>query len=361
MKISTRATLSCSIDSAWEALHNPAIFRAVSAPFTVFADQPGNPLPRRFRPDTDYTVSVRAGGVVPLGNQTIHLVDDVADWTSRVVTDTGHGTSGALGLLRDWHHRMSLVARPDGGTDFSDTLSVRAGLLTPLLWLALRVMWSWRGFRLRLVTRTLDPSATAAWNARYARKGAMWSGKVNPVLEDVFSAHSPGVAIDAGAGEGGDALWLAQRGWSVTALEASSVGIYRGVHEAAQHSTDSGDPLDIHWRVWDLEEPWPVASGGAGAVSLQFIHTDAQARKKIWEHAIDAVSPGGTLLIVGHDPQDGLAGIPRPPADMCFTEEQLREAVPGDWSRVSTRVVARTQNIGGEDVAVHDIVLEATR
>jgi len=361
MKISTQTTLSCSIDSAWDALHNPAIFRAVSAPFTVFVENPSAPLPERFAPATDYQVSVKAGGIVPLGEQTIHLVDEVSDWSQRSVTDTGHGTSGALGMLRDWNHRMSVVARPDGHTDFYDTLSLRAGFLTPLLWLGLRVMWSWRAFRLRRVTRSMDPAATASWNQRYLGKSAMWSGKVNPVLEEVFSGRPAGLAIDAGAGEGGDALWLAARGWSVIALEASSVGIYRGVQEAAERTSDSGAALDIDWRVWDLRKPWPVAPGSADAVSLQFIHTDAPSREPIWAHAIESVAPGGTLLIVGHDPKDAEAGIPRPPAEMSFTQDQLREAVPADWSSVSTRVVARTQRIGGDDVQVHDIVLEATR
>lgn len=361
MKISTRATLHCSIDSAWEALHNPEIFKAVSAPFTVFKDNPDSPLPKHFAPDTDYSVSVRAGGIVPLGDQTIHLVDEVTDWAQRSVTDTGRGTSGALGVLRDWNHRMSLVARPDGGTDFYDTLRVRAGVLTPLLWLGLRVMWSWRALRLRRVTKGLDPAATAAWNARYFGKSALWSGKVNPVLEEVMSGYQPGLAVDAGAGEGGDTLWLARHGWRVVALEASSVGIYRGVSEAAKHTSESGEPLDIDWRVWDLERSWPVAHAGADAVSLQFIHTDGHARQRIWAHAVDAVAPGGTLLIVGHDPRDAEAGIPRPPADMCFTQDELRQAIPSDWSTVSTRVVSRNQNIGGQDVLVHDIVLEATR
>ncbi len=361
MKISTHATLSCSIDTAWDALHNPAIFRAVSAPFTVFVERPGSPLPHRFAPNTDYSVSVKAAGLVPLGDQTIHLVDDVTDWSTRSVTDTGRGTSGALGVLRDWNHRMSLVARPDGGTDFHDTLHVHAGVLTPLVWVGLRVMWSWRALRLRRVTKGLDPAATAAWNQRYFGKSAMWSGKVNPVLEDVLSSHTAGLAIDAGAGEGGDALWLAERGWRVIALEASSVGIYRGVKEANTHTSRSGGPLDIDWRVWDLQKAWPVDPGSADAVSLQFIHTDPTARQRIWAHAVDAVAPGGTLLIVGHDPKDAEAGIPRPPADMCFTEDELREAIPSHWSTVSTRVVSREQTIGGTAVQVHDIVLEATR
>ena len=360
MKISTRATLDCSIDSAWEALHTPEVFRAVSAPFTVFRTPPGGELPQRFEPGVDYGVDVWASGILPLGRQTIHLTDQVTDWTSRTVTDTGHGDSGALGQLRAWNHQMRLTARPDGRTDFHDTLSVRAGAITPLLWLAMRVMWSWRAMRLRQVTRQLDPEATRQWNQRYAGKDAMWSGRVNPSLEKVASSLSPGHAIDAGAGEGGDALWLASRGWHVTALEASSVGIFRGVSEQKRRG-DEGGMADISWRVADLTEPWPVDSESADLVSLQFIHAPQQARDAIWAHALKAVAPGGRLLITGHHPEDALAGIPRPPAEMCFSDEQLRALIPSDWSAVDVQTITRTQTVGERDVDVRDVVLVATR
>ena len=260
VKISTSTILECSIDSAWDALHTPDVFKTVSSPFTIFRTAQAD-LPERFTPGEHYTVSVWAGGVLPLGAQTIHLSDHVDDWTERGVTDTGAGQSGALGLLRDWNHRMSLRARPDGRTDFHDTLSVKAGVLTPLLWLGLRVMWSWRAMRLRQVTRHHDPAATAMWNARYAGKSAMWSGKVNPVLEQVAAPLNPGRAIDAGAGEGGDALWLAQHGWAVTALEASSVGIYRGATEQKRQSSPAS-----YW----------IFSGGCGTLPHPGLSSQSQ-------------------------------------------------------------------------------------
>lgn len=354
MKISTRATLECSIDSAWEALHTPDIFRRVSAPFTVFRTPPDAPLPSRFDTGVDYEVTVMAGGVIPLGRQVIHLSDEITDWTTRTVTDSGHGLSGALGLLRGWNHQMTLHARADGRTAFFDTLEVHAGVQTPLLWPALRIMWAWRAMRLRHVTKALDPAATTIWNARYGAKTAMWSGKVNPVLERVASTLTPGRAIDAGAGEGGDAVWLAGQGWSVTALEASSVGIYRGV----QAARDAG--REITWKVSDLAAPWPVEPGSADLVSLQFIHTDPDTRESIWSHAIDAVAPGGMLLIVGHDPADAEAGIPRPPAAMCFGPDD-QGLIPSEWSSVTTRRVLRKQTLDGRDVDVHDVVIEAVR
>lgn len=360
MKISTRATLDCSIDSAWEALHSPEIFTAVSAPFTMFRTPPGTKLPERFQPGVDYSVDVFAGGLVPLGRQIIHLNDEVEGWTSRRVTDSGHGESGALGTLSNWNHQMSLSARADGRTEFHDTLSVDAGVLTPLLWLAMRVMWSWRALRLRQVTRLLDSPATKQWNERYAGKEAMWSGRVNSSLEQVAVALPAGRAIDAGAGEGGDALWLADQGWSVTALEASSVGIFRAVAEY-QRRADGNKTGEISWRVCDLTQPWPVPAESADLVSLQFIHAPAESLEAIWSHALRAVAPGGTLLIVGHHPDDALAGIPRPPAQMCFTEEQLRSIIPANWSSVDVHTISRTQAVGARQADVRDVVLVATR
>ena len=94
MKVSVRTTLPCSIDTAWEALHTPAVFRRVSAPFTTFRTGPQEDLPEGFSPDTSYPVTVMAMGLIPIGRQTIYLTDHVEDWATRSVVDSGRGESG---------------------------------------------------------------------------------------------------------------------------------------------------------------------------------------------------------------------------------------------------------------------------
>src|ERR1051325_4669995 len=77
--------------------------------------------------------------------------------------------------------------------------------------------------------RDFGASAQAAeWDARYReRDGAMWSGRPNGRLVAEVAALAPGRAFDVGCGEGGDAIWLARRGWTVTAIDISEVAISR--------------------------------------------------------------------------------------------------------------------------------------
>ncbi len=359
MKVSTSATLECSIDAAWDALHTPAVFRKVSAPFTSFHTEPGQNLPTRFETNRDYPVTVMAAGVLPLGRQTIRLVDEFRSWAERTVEDCGRGENGPLAMLRNWRHRMTVTARPDGKTDFSDVLTADAGWLTPFAWLGLQVFWLWRRARLRSLSKSFDAPVTRSWNQRYAGKSAMWSGKVNPVLKAVAEGLAPGRALDVGCGEGADALHLAQLGWDTLGVEASPVALWRAHDEATSRS--AATPLRVDWLVADILQPWDWCKGAYDLVSLQFIHTDPASRAHIWAEALDAVAPGGTLLIVGHDEADAARGVRRPPPELCFGVDDLQALVPRDWSSVVSEVRERTQIVDGEEKTVGDVVLIATR
>ena len=72
----------------------------------------------------------------------------------------------------------------------------------------------------------------AFWNDRYASAPAIWSGKPNAQLVAEASGLAPSTALDVGCGEGADAVWLAERGWHVTALDISQVAL----DEAAEHA-----------------------------------------------------------------------------------------------------------------------------
>jgi hypothetical protein len=151
VKITVSTTLPVDIDTAWEMLHTPAVFREVSAPFTIFREHPEHPLPTRFATDTDYTVSVLAGGVIPLGTQVIRLEDVIESSERRQTTDRGHGVSGLLGHLKNWRHQMALEHLSDGKTQFTDKLTVNASWLTPAMWVGFNVFWRWRAMRLRQI------------------------------------------------------------------------------------------------------------------------------------------------------------------------------------------------------------------
>jgi SAM-dependent methyltransferase len=341
-------------------LHTPEIFRAVSSPFTVFRDDPAGPLPERFQPDTDYSVIVTAGGMIPLGKQIIRLEDTVASWAERQTVDVGRGVSGMLSQLDGWNHQMALEATPDGSTLFRDTLTVNAGWLTPIMWPTFMIFWQWRALRLRQVAKKLRSGATRSWDDRYLASQRMWSGEANPWLVSSATPLVPGLALDVGAGEGGDAMWLAEAGWQVTATDASAVALYRGNRELLRRFDTTGRLLGISWQVSDIAtEPLPAEL--FDLVSIQFLHLDPATRLKVWQQAMTRVAPGGTLLIVGHSAKDAEAGVRRPPPDLLFDLEVFDALDPAGWSEWSVSERERSATHRGEAVTVWDVVLVAKR
>jgi SAM-dependent methyltransferase len=133
------------------------------------------------------------------------------------------------------------------------------------------------------------------WEQRYAERDRIWSGRVNVRLAEVAAALSPGRALDLGCGEGGDALWLAERGWQVTAVDISRTALQRATDEAERRNLLQR----IEFQVHDLGETFP--DGSFDLVSAQFFHTPVELnRPRVLRRAAEAVSAAGLLLIVDH-------------------------------------------------------------
>jgi len=142
-----------------------------------------------------------------------------------------------------------------------------------------------------------EPTAEQFWEDFYRERDRVWSGKVNPLFAREVDALSPGTALDLGCGEGADAIWLAERGWQVTATDISATALER----AAQHAADADVADQITFVRHNLLESFPEAT--FDLVSAQFLHSPVAApgeRDSIMFRAAEAVAPGGVLLIVGH-------------------------------------------------------------
>ncbi|NJQ14298.1 SAM-dependent methyltransferase [Streptomyces bohaiensis] len=140
-----------------------------------------------------------------------------------------------------------------------------------------------------------EQTETEFWDARYAAEDRIWSGRVNAPLVEHTAELAPGSALDLGAGEGGDALWLAARGWRVTAVDISRVALERAAALAAERGV--ADRID--WQHHDLGATFPA--GRFDLVSAQFLHSwGPLPREAVLRRAAQAVLPGGTLLVVGH-------------------------------------------------------------
>src|SRR3954469_9993816 len=77
-----------------------------------------------------------------------------------------------------------------------------------------------------------------AWDERYAASELIWSATPNRFVQADLPSLPPGRAVDLAAGEGRNALWLADRGWHVTAVAFSRVHLDKGraLHEQHQHA-----------------------------------------------------------------------------------------------------------------------------
>jgi SAM-dependent methyltransferase len=200
------------------------------------------------------------------------------------------------------------------------------------------------------------------WDERYRASHAVWSGKPNPQLVREAAALAPGAALDVGCGEGADALWLAARGWRVTAVDFSSVALERAAgHAAANLPADAASRID--WLHADLTE-WAPDQGAFDLVSSQFTHLPREPRETLFRRLAAGVSPGGTLLLVGHDPTDLRTTVPRPPVpELFYTASEAAAALaPDDWDVLVVEARERSaKDPEGRSVAVHDAVLRARR
>ena len=144
------------------------------------------------------------------------------------------------------------------------------------------------------MTSTHDHDAAEPdWEAMYRDTEQHWSGHVNGSLVVEVDAMPPGRALDVGCGEGADAIWLAERGWQVTAADVAPTAVERGAAEAERRG------LRIDWLAGDVLVERPPA----GAFDLVAMHYPAFAIERL-DDAIamltESVAPGGTLLAVGH-------------------------------------------------------------
>ncbi|MEV4165856.1 bifunctional NAD(P)/FAD-dependent oxidoreductase/class I SAM-dependent methyltransferase [Nonomuraea dietziae] len=173
-----------------------------------------------------------------------------------------------------------------------------------------------------------DVTEQEFWDGRYAASDMIWSGNPNAALVREAADLPPGTALDLGCGEGGDAVWLASRGWHVTATDISRVALER----AAAHAKQAGVADRIDWQQHDLGASFP--EGSFDLVSAHFLHSPGDMpREKILRFAAAAVAPGGVLLIVGHAGFPSWEPEPHPAVHLPTPQEVLEslELPEGQW------------------------------
>lgn len=199
-----------------------------------------------------------------------------------------------------------------------------------------------------------------SYDELYRSAPAVWSGRPNRQLVVEASDLVPGTALDAGSGEGGDALWLAERGWRVTAVDFSPVALERGAARAAERGL-----IDrIEWRHEDLDV-WTPPGRSFDLVTAHYLHATWTDRTGMFRRLAAAVAPGGTLLVVGHRHGEAWGHGQHHAHDpgAIYTAEDVAAVLdPEEWSDVVTET--RDRDPGAAERtgnAVPDTVLVARR
>lgn len=200
----------------------------------------------------------------------------------------------------------------------------------------------------------------AFWEERYSRHGTRCDRPPNPQLLTEAGDLVPGTALDAGCGEGADAIWLASRGWRVTAVDIAAGALRHGRECAEALGVDVAGRIDF--EEVDLTD-WTPPENRFDLVSTHYVHP-AASRAALFRRLAASVAPGGTLLVVGHHPSDPhTAGSHDSTAQAHFTADEVAvDLDPDRWEIRVAEARTRTATVSeGREITMCDAVLRARK
>jgi 2-polyprenyl-3-methyl-5-hydroxy-6-metoxy-1,4-benzoquinol methylase len=159
------------------------------------------------------------------------------------------------------------------------------------------------------------------WDARYAATGLVWGAAPNRFVVAELEGRAPkGRALDLACGEGRNAIWLAEQGWTVTAVDFSEVAIERARKLAKRRG------VDVEWLHEDLTSYAPPA-GAFQLILIAYLQLPDAELRRVLAHAAAALAPAGELLMIGHARRNLSEGVggPRDPAVLWLPDEIERE------------------------------------
>lgn len=164
------------------------------------------------------------------------------------------------------------------------------------------------------------------WDARYAEEGWAFGTKPNDFLREHAHYLPPGRVLCLAEGEGRNAVWLAQRGYDVTAVDVSS----RGLQKARRLAQDR--KVRITTVCEDLATYLIKSNSWKGIVSI-FAHVSLAVRRRVHASVLSGLAPGGVFLLEGYRPEQIGRGTGGPPEDERMLDlERLRPELGAlDW------------------------------
>ncbi len=195
--------------------------------------------------------------------------------------------------------------------------------------------------------------AREGWNARYAKKELVWSSTPNRTLESELADLPPGEALDLAAGEGRNGIWLAERGWRVTAVDFAD----QGLAKARKIAEARGVTGRMTFEVADLLDYIPTP-GRYDLVAMMYFQIPRANLPPVLRRAAEAVAPGGTFFLVAHDSENLEHGVggPKDP-DVLYTADFVTDALGGMLHiETAARIERQVQGEDGVRMALDCLV-----
>jgi SAM-dependent methyltransferase len=191
------------------------------------------------------------------------------------------------------------------------------------------------------------------WDERYSGTEMVWTTRPNQFVAAELADLPPGRALDLAAGEGRNTVWLAERGWQVTAVDFSRVGLEKGRKLSAARGVDEAR---VDWIVADLRDFEPDRDF-YDLVLIAYLQVSPALRATVMARAAAVLAPGGTAFVVGHDLTNLTEGTggPQDP-DVLYTPEAVRAELPGLRVVRAERVHRTVERDGGPATAIDTLV-----
>jgi SAM-dependent methyltransferase len=188
------------------------------------------------------------------------------------------------------------------------------------------------------------------WNARYAGSELLWTAEPNRRFASEVEGLEPGRALDLGCGEGRNAVWLAEHGWRTTGVDFSDVALAKAERLAANRG------VDVEWVLADVLEHEPER-GAFGLVAVLYLQLPREELAQVLRSAADALAPGGTLVVLGHDTTNLTDGHGGPSdAAVLFTPEGVVAHLDGLVVERAEKVHRAVSLAQGEATAIDALV-----
>lgn len=196
-----------------------------------------------------------------------------------------------------------------------------------------------------------------SWDDRYRAADLVWGADPNRFVAHALAGReAAGRALDLGCGEGRNAIWLAERGWSVVGVDFSRVALER----ARKLAGAAG--VEVEWVLADVAE-YEAEPEAFGLVVVSYLQLPQTARRAVLARAAAALAPGGELFMIGHALRNRTEGVggPQDPAVLWDPDELAAELQAVGLQVERCEEVLRPVSVESEGREAIDVLAQARR